>query len=233
MTSRRFSFTSFNPDAFKAWTPDPEKVQYVVFQNEMCPDTHREHVQGYVELKSPSRFTAIKKMFGDDAMHLAPSRGDEKSNTAYCTKDAHGLSEEDHFCVIYGEPGTQGARSDIRGYVQSIIAHKRDRELVEEHPVEFVKYPRVRHEVRAAYAERRTSAPEVVIIWGPTGTGKSHAAFELAGEDAFVKAPGDLRWWDGYTTGQNIVIDEFRDSWGPLGVLLRLLDKYPLVLEVS
>lgn len=70
---------------------------------------------------------------------------------------------------------------------------------------------------------------EVYLFWGIPGSGKSHAAFEQAGVDAYEKVP-TTKFWDGYTGQENIVIDDF---CGDIGVthLKRWLDKYPCKVE--
>lgn len=72
---------------------------------------------------------------------------------------------------------------------------------------------------------------ECTVFWGPTGTGKSHRAFEQAGECFYVKMP-TTKWWDGYQCQESVIIDEFR---GVIDIshLLRWLDKYPVLVEVK
>lgn len=40
------------------------------------------------------------------------------------------------------------------------------------------------------------------------------------------------KWWDGYTTGQSVIIDDFDDSQFNITFLLQLLDLYPFRVEV-
>lgn len=82
MTSRRYCFTSWvkpqcNPDIFK----------YMCFGEEICPSTLKLHFQGYLELYSPARISAVKKYLKDDTVHLEKAKGDKEQNRAYCRKD--------------------------------------------------------------------------------------------------------------------------------------------------
>lgn len=72
---------------------------------------------------------------------------------------------------------------------------------------------------------------EVFVFWGGTGLGKSRRAWEEAGMDAYPKDP-NTKFWDGYRSHKNVVIDEFR---GRIDVshLLRWLDRYPVLVEVK
>lgn len=71
----------------------------------------------------------------------------------------------------------------------------------------------------------------VNVYWGDTGTGKTHRAFEEAGELAYPKGPTSI-WWDGYRKEENVVIDEF---CGRINIehLLRWLDWQPVIVEVK
>ena len=50
--------------------------------------------------------------------------------------------------------------------------------------------------------------------------------------DAFWKAP-ESKWWDGYSGQETVVLDDFKDYAMPLVELQRLLDWYPLWVEVK
>lgn len=69
------------------------------------------------------------------------------------------------------------------------------------------------------------------VFWGPTGTGKSHTAWELGGMDAYPKDPRS-KFWCGYQGQKNVVIDEFRGGID-ISHLLRWLDKYPVHVEIK
>jgi len=74
--------------------------------------------------------------------------------------------------------------------------------------------------------ERRT-----LVYWGRSGTGKSRRAWDEGGLDAYSKNPRS-KFWDGYRSQANVIIDEFR---GGIDVshLLRWLDRYPVLVEVK
>lgn len=72
---------------------------------------------------------------------------------------------------------------------------------------------------------------EVYFIYGPTGTGKSHEAHQLLGEEYYDKQPS-TKWWDGYIGQENVLVEEFRGEIG-ISHLLRWLDKYSCSVEVK
>lgn len=70
--------------------------------------------------------------------------------------------------------------------------------------------------------------PSVVHVFvGPTGTGKSKWAMEKY-PNAYWKQRS--KWWDGYAGHETVIIDEFY-GWLPFDLMLRMLDRYPLLVE--
>jgi len=67
------------------------------------------------------------------------------------------------------------------------------------------------------------------VFHGTTGTGKSRRAWFEAGAGAFCKDP-NTKWWDGYRSHDNVVIDEFRGSIS-ISHLLRWIDRYAVLVE--
>lgn len=72
---------------------------------------------------------------------------------------------------------------------------------------------------------------EVNVYWGITGSGKSHRAFNEAGENFYAK-PSTNKWWDGYQGQPNVVLDEFDGSINVVH-LLRWFDKWPCLVETK
>lgn len=69
------------------------------------------------------------------------------------------------------------------------------------------------------------------VFWGSTGTGKSKRAWEEAGDNAYIKSARS-KFWDGYQSEENIIIDEFRGNID-IGYLLTWLDRYPVRVEIK
>jgi len=70
---------------------------------------------------------------------------------------------------------------------------------------------------------------DVTVIYGPTGTGKSKFCNDEF-EDVYWKQRG--KWWDNYAHQKTVVLDEFY-GWLQWDVLLRLCDRYPLMVETK
>lgn len=102
-------------------------------------------------------------------------------------------------------------------------------EISEEHFSEWVRYRQSFKAFRIMCEEPRSWKSKVIVIQGPTGTGKSKYCME---EHAEAYWKGRDQWWDGYEGQETVIIDEFY-GWIPFDLLLRLLDRYPLQVEVK
>jgi len=70
---------------------------------------------------------------------------------------------------------------------------------------------------------------DVTVVYGPTGTGKSRMCNEDY-DNPYWKQRG--KWWDNYAHQETVCLDEFY-GWLQWDVLLRLCDRYPLLVETK
>lgn len=110
--------------------------------------------------------------------------------------------------------------------------------LIEKCPDVLVRYTRGLQFVQCELA--RTAANKlrqlkVTVIWGAAGVGKTRRVYEEHGfEDVYsLSCPsGNALWWDGYVGQSVLLIDDFY-GWITYGLLLRVLDIYPLQLQIK
>lgn len=95
----------------------------------------------------------------------------------------------------------------------------------------FVRYYRTLVTIAADYATPVAVEKRVKVYFGPTGGGKSSAAWEQAGATAYPKDPRS-KFWYGYKGEENVIIDEFRGGID-ISHLLRWLDRYPCMVEIK
>lgn len=81
------------------------------------------------------------------------------------------------------------------------------------------------------HLEPKAIIREVRVYWGKTGVGKSRRAWDEATFNAFPKDPR-TKFWDGYRSHKNVVIDEFRGDID-IAHVLRWFDRYPVIVEVK
>lgn len=86
-------------------------------------------------------------------------------------------------------------------------------------------------QIRSDYATPIAIERMVFVYWGRTGSGKSRRAWLEGGLDAYCKDPRS-KFWCGYRSQENVVIDEFRGGVD-VAHLLRWLDRYPVNVELK
>lgn len=91
----------------------------------------------------------------------------------------------------------------------------------------WAKHYRALERYKRLKTKPRNSINEVIVIQGPTGTGKSKYCLQQY-PNAYWKQRS--QWWDGYSGHETIILDEFY-GWLPFDLLLRICDRYPLLVE--
>ena len=78
-----------------------------------------------------------------------------------------------------------------------------------------------------------TRAVRVHVFWGASGTGKTHTVM-MRHPNCFVMMPPSPRaWFDGYLEQDVVLFDDFRTDWFSQSFLLKLLDKWPMRVEIK
>jgi len=227
------------------------KCTYLVYGKEIGSVEKTPHLQIYMEFQNTiSMKSIVKKLF---PMWLGYRKGTPRQAAGYCKKGEDLVppteSGYDYFfprseenpgepAGIFGAPwdgkefgeiSRQGKRTDIDELVEMIVHENRTiRDTALEHPAQFVKYHKGLRDLRALVLPPRslTKAPEVIVLWGKTDTGKTRDAYTKYWPEIphYVWRPSNGNWWDGYDGEDKIIIDEFRGTmvWSDL---LGLLDR--------
>jgi len=112
---------------------------------------------------------------------------------------------------------------------EKLDAGKEEKDIADENFESWVRHYRAFREYRLIKTAPRNHAVEVIVCHGPTGTGKSKWAMESF-PDAYWKQRS--QWWDGYSNQATVILDEFY-GWLPWDTLLRICDRYPLLVETK
>ena len=216
--SKFWCFTAFYEDKKGAKIDVPKDetsfgpaVTYLVMQDEICPDTQRLHVQGYVEFKTRQRFSALRKKF--PTMHLEMRKGTGKQAADYCKTDETATKENRFEFGVLAEP-EQGKRSDLEKACDLIKAGGSLDELAEQMPATYVRYKKGLGELKESLTVKRASGAtrEIVVLWGYPGSGKSAFAHQLFKNSGLYIADrnnsGKLSF-ENYAGQETIFLDEF------------------------
>ncbi len=233
MQGKYWCFTNNNPSD----DPDPAdfpNLSLMVYQHEIGEENGVHHLQGYIEFTMNKRLNTVRRMFLWDDPHLEVRIGTRAQAVTYCTKlDTREVALAEPFywpdkasCEAVLLPG---ARNDIHGFVIAIQRGASNGDLVNSHPVVFVKYHRSAEAVRLAMPPpAQIERPlDSIMYWGPSTTGKTHLLKHEypEGDEWFWCSPG--KWMSGYQGQPGLVFNEIRDSWFRWEFLLRLIDNAP------
>lgn len=247
--SRNICFTLFFDDATpehtvaQASTPEEsERICHVLStqlggayccgQFEITPTTGRLHYQGYIRTRDPKSFRQCMAAANIAARvngSWRKANGNDQQNRAYCSKPESSVAGTFAEC---GTPAEPGRRTDLEALAASIREGTSLTDLAASNPTEFIRHYRGLQEFSAVVncKPRDASQPVTVYWWfGPTGSGKSKRAFEQF-PAAYVKMTGN-KWWDGYMGQKEVLIDDHRPADFAFSYLLKMLDRYPMMIE--
>ncbi len=242
-TTGRYSFVCFTLHVAEGEgieDPDPEEIFEALVDADCSVIAGLErglnyeglHYQGYAE--APSNFTTQRwnRLLPHASFRRADGSGEE--NETYCSKDGFvwsvwgNTSLEEGVWRNKGRKG-QGKRNDLDAFIGHVRKGAPDVELYEDCGPAMVKYPGAVARIRSAFAKPRTELPCIRILWGVTGTGKSHQALKVdLGEKVRFRFPFLI----GYTgTNSVTVLDEFRWKSCDIEDMLELLDEHRMPVE--
>lgn len=153
--------------------------------------------------------------------HLEGMRGNIKQNERYCQKFSS--------LMFFGEPFVEpGQRKDVQAMYNLVKEGKSDLELMELNFANYARFQRAIGRLRSFIRPKRAGYPNVILIIGPPGCGKTNEAFTQhpdLWEPPITTAKKDSTWFDGYDGQKVVLLDEFEGHL-PLNSLLKLIDKY-------
>ncbi len=205
-----------------------ETIRFAIGQRERGVLGGVPHLQLYVQFYRKITCRQANQQLGGRA-HCELRRGSHEEAVAYCTKEE--TRESDPFS--FGDPSTgQGHRTDWDGLHQQVRNGARLGEIAEDHFRLFVS-----HSTGILKAINLASIPRSVfhsldIYYGITGSGKSHTA-RAEHPDAYWFPGGHGGWFDLYQGEPTIIFDDFDPKAISYRFLLRIADKYPLMLPVK
>lgn len=227
---RKFVFTLFN------YTEDEHghlerylatNAKYAIIGREICPTTERQHLQGYINFRTPRQLASVRRLLFNRA-HVEPGHGNDLQNQEYCRKSGNYWE--------HGTPGTHGQRSDLDKVVSLITSGTVClQSIARSCPKAYIRYSRGINEYIKTInpITPRDFKTLCRYYYGPPGSGKSRRALEEATETThpiYYKPRGD--WWDGYRQHPNVIIDDFY-GWLKYDELLKICDRYPYKVPIK
>lgn len=210
---------------------DDSAILFFVGQWEL-PPSGRLHFHFVVCFNSPQRVTGARRILNHYHGYIEPVRSLEAA-IQYCTKP------ETRVGTIYrlgNEPPGQGRSAGSLQIFNAALSGQSLTSLMDEYPNLFARHHTAISKI-CAYKDKPRylhEAPEVLIYFGITGSGKSHKAYE-ENPGAYRKIMAG-KWWDGYDAQQTVIFEEFDPGAKDeiqLPEILKILDKYPYRCEIK
>ncbi|AXL65905.1 replication-associated protein [Cybaeus spider associated circular virus 1] len=216
--SKNWCFTSYNVES-EPFLQQRNKIQYLIWGRETCPDTNRPHLQGFVAFKVRTKFSTLKNF---ENFHFEKTKGTIHEAVEYCKKDG----DFTEYGVLPSATGNNSAFKQVLAF-----AKKGEISAIEdEHPGIYIRYKRTLESL-AVYNTSELENSCGVWIHGPPRCGKDYAVRQLGN----VYNKGMNKWWDNYK-GEPIVLlsDVQPDQAKWLGHFLKIwADRYAFNAEIK
>lgn len=205
--------------------------KYFVAGLEVAPTTGTRHIQFYFQVEPRTLRSCVSFWNGtlgtSNVPHLEGANGTATQNRSYCVKDGNILIEHGKL------PGRCEAKEDsLSGVIEIVKKGASMVEVAKECPKSVILQFNGISRLIAMNCVPRKEKTLVEWLFGPTGSGKSRAAWEEH-PDAYSKDP-NTKWWDGFHSQDTVILDDYRPSKElPFNQLLRLMDRYPLTVEMK
>jgi hypothetical protein len=227
-----FVLTDWNMNTKEYYTEmlDKENIRYIAWGEEVCPNTGRRHNQAFLYFHSgrstsKSNLNKMGDWWGPKHCYIESIRGSFLSNETYCSK-------EKHYHEV-GDKPNPGERSDIKENIQMILTGKMTPDdLLLCDPVSYNFYKNTYQRAHDIYMRKqfRTNHTSGLWIWGKSGRGKSHEAYENFDPETHYDKVVEDDWWDNYKQQDTVILNEFRGEIS-YQFLMKLTDKWPISVK--
>ena len=207
-----------------------EEMWYLIYQREVCPDTHREHWQLFVQFMSRVTYKQAKFYLRCGKMKLFSRKGTPLQCKQYCSKDLTRMPGTAYVEEGFMQPRTRG----VNAYAVYTAAQKAkgrsDESLLNDTLcAEYMARQKV-----LVSSEVYSGMRLCYVLTGVTGIGKSEMMRQVAEVIAKhrnwkVYFKDDSQWWQDYAGQEIAVFNEF-DMIYPFGCFKQLVDGYPIPL---
>lgn len=223
-------------DNFTPLTTQIPDTAYCIYQYEIGGKAEHLHIQGYVRFANARTLTGVKRIIdkwsGEKGVHLEIAKGNALENKEYCTKSDTKVIEHVEFglCPV----GDDKPDMTLAWQIFYEAGGKVTKKLVEEYLTYATMYSKkwkeMYEELKYEDWNQRVlfEPPEVIVLWGATGTGKTRRALD----DGAMKIQANLRWPFNEYRGQKVVVfDDYRGEFG-IGYFLQLIDGHPMTVPL-
>lgn len=211
------NYTDNDIEEIKSWDS-----KYIVFGKEKAPTTGTLHLQGYIVFTNARTLVGVKRLH--NSIHWEHAKGNAQQNFEYCSKDG----DFEEIGKRPKAPNNKGGTNVLGRLKDEVMNGRKVADIIVNEPDMYHQFGRTLNAIEdeVMILKRRSEMTKGFWIWGPTGVGKSHFAFNFdSPENTYIHAI-DSDWWDNYRQQKVVVINEFRGEI-KFSRLLELCDKWP------
>jgi len=231
--SKNWCFTSFEPEP----PVFLDCMEYLCYQQELCPKTGRNHWQGYVQFSSKKNIRNIQSLLQDFCIHLEQSKGTPAQARDYCHKTETAI--EGSFAE-FGRMRARGERSDLSNLADDIINGVSVRTVAMAYPTQYIRYHTGIKGLNALVSIHGTESryqlsdypnwtpvtdwSKTVVIQGASGMGKTQFALAHFKNALLVSGDPDRLADFDPSLHDGIVFDEGTYTHLPREIQIHLID---------
>lgn len=220
---RLFCFTDFVCDGtfWEAFYGN-NKVVWLKYGNEYTKED-KHHFQGVVYFKSPRTLRSVIKLL--KPRHVEICKGSADDNDNYVSKDGD--------VIEFGTKPSQGQRNDLENIKKKIDAGASSKELADENFGLWCQYGRRFEEYRALIEVKRNWVPEVIILQGLPGTGKTTKAVQRGAIDLSISGSYNNPFVSGYNGEDVVLFDDFNPEYCSKEWFLKITGAHPMNINTK
>lgn len=214
-------------DSFMNSMYEKGEFKYCKYQLELCPTTKKLHIQGWLSFKRSYKIGHMKKLFNKKDHYEEVNNVDAIDE--YCCKSESWV--EPYRTVIGHKKLTgQGRRSDLNKCKELLDSNQGLLSVFENNFADGVRY----HRGFEKYLQLKLNQPrnwvmEVIVIIGPSGSGKSRSCYDNEDSVFCPIITKDKIWFDNYNGETTVLLDDVRTI--DITFILQLCDRYPMRVE--
>lgn len=211
-------------------------ASYLVYQEELAPQTGTPHLQGYVRFETRRTFSVVRDYFKAPRPHLECARGTPNENRLYCTKAETRRPGTEPYEFGQCPEQRPGARNDILALTAAVKSGKTFKELTDDPVMVPVIARHMTYYTRLALdSAKPVLRPDLKVTFcvGPAGSGKSTCAGVFEEGDTYVYDRSLGGFWDGYVAQKKVVFDEMTGATLKPTEFNRICDKGSYIVNIK
>lgn len=221
---------------------------YIIGGAEICPSTHKKHIQSYVHFTEQTQGSTVLSILGrEKEIWLRPANGTPKQNQKYCSKDLNFVEHgdvPDSDVEQRQKAAAKGGEANKSKYMD-FIKHAKAQdwatlESTEQNASMYVRYHSAARSIAQTARHTPPDLPGVCGYWiyGPSGSGKSFMARNSLAVGPILRKDAKSDFFQGLNLSHTTLIWEEYDLHSTIklkcGYLLKLIgDETPFEANVK